>query len=258
MPLPRLFERTAKPEITSRVKTIRSAQEKQVTDAVEAGLYPARVASRKGVKLAQFALLSLVVSLLLVILVTVSGALEPLRQYLRPLQGDVGGIIVSSEYVKVHVKLDGKELGISPYNGQNIPTGQHRLQVEAVDNMNAFWAATEIPVVITKGNTTVISINPAPAEPMVNYTMVTPLSRSTATDPSLVVKTIPAQAEVLIDDISKGIAPVVLTDLEEGTHKVTVQAQGYKPTTIEVSLSSEKTVTVEVRLYQYQVNMQSK
>ena len=257
MSLPRLFApRHEEKAGTPRVTTVRSGHDKQVNEVIEAGLYPARVASRNGAKLVQFALKIAVLVLLVVMLASSFGLIDPIRRYFQPFSGGTGGLVVSSEYVRAQVFLDGKLIGQTPYTGENLPAGTHIIKVQVAENTSDFFKAAELPVLITSGNTTVVKTNPAPEESLFSYTVISSANTETSGDALLVIKALPQDVKVTIDGTAVGVTPYTSDTIAEGAHQVLLEKLGYKPVLIDVSVSKGKTVTVNSKLYQYQVNLE--
>ncbi len=255
MPLPRLFG-SKKEEKSIRVTTVQSQREKKVSDTIEAGLYPAKVASRKGIRVTRLLLQVVVGVLFLVTILSYFGVIELGRKVWAPVQGKVGGLVVSSEVVKVQVKMNGKLLGQAPYTGQGLPAGNHVLLLEAVENPNNYFVPVELPITISPDNTTVVRVNLAPDNSLSNYVVISSQTRIHVADPKLVVRTVPADVSVTIDGADFGKTPLLNDSLGAGAHQVTLQKEGYRATTIDVTVADDKTITIDAKLYPYQVKLE--
>lgn len=71
------------------------------------------------------------------------------------------------------------------------------------------------------------------------------LAKKTGT---LVVKSQPASAEVSIDGIAKGETPLTISDVEYGTHQLTISKTNYQSTEERVELASAEPKTISVSL----------
>jgi hypothetical protein len=251
-----LFGRKSEKNSTPRVNTILSKKDREVQDTVEAGLYPARVTSRKGIKLFNFGIQITVIVLVVLVIASISGIFEPIRNALKSVQGDTGGLLVSSSMVPVNVYLDGRLLGASPYNGQSVPAGMHELKVEVIENEKGFFAPLTLPLQINAGNVSVVTVNPAPSAELGSYTVIYSEARARTEDPVLIVKGLPADVQIALDGVAVGQVPILRNDISEGQHKVTVSRDGYKSADIDIVISSTKTITVESKLYAYQLKLE--
>lgn len=238
-----------------RVTTARSTHDKQVAESVEAGLYPTRVASRKGVKLFQYLVKVAIVAFIGVILLSASGILDPIRKFLQPVQGGTGTLIVTSDYIRANVSVDGKVLGQTPFTGESISAGKHTLKVSAVDNTNNYFKESEIQVEVNIGNTTIVRANPAPTESLLSYTIISSQNRS-AGDAQLIVKALPQGVSVMIDGTKVGATPYITENLTAGTHQLLLEKTGFKPVLVDITVVDDKVVTLDAKLYQYQVNLE--
>lgn len=254
--MPLLFSRRKKEQKKQpRVTTFRAEQEKQVVEAVEAGLFPVRVASRNGAKTAQFALKMALVAIVVVAVASYFGLVDPIRQFLQPIQSGNGTLIVSSDYVRANVSLNGKDLGQTPFTGENIPAGRHKVKVQAAENTNNFFQASEVEVVINPNNTTIVKANPGPSQSLFSYTVISSEDRE-AGDSLLIIKALPQDVRVSIDGNSMGNAPYITETISEGAHQLMLDKTGYKPVLIDITIANDKTVSVETKLYQYQITLE--
>ncbi len=238
-----------------RVMTYKVQQQKQVTESIEAGLYPTRVASRKGIKFVQYGLKVALLAFALVVLVSVSGVLDPVRKLFAPIQEGNGTLIVSSEYVRTQLQLDGKTLGQTPFTGENIPAGKHTLTIQAVDNVNNYFKEQSLGFEIFPGNTTIIKTNIAPDSSLFSYTIISAQDRSPE-DAQLIVKALPQGVSVSVDGKQVGTTPYINENIPAGVHQLLLEKVGYKPVLLDITVVDDKLITIESKLYQYQLNLE--
>jgi hypothetical protein len=65
---------------------------------------------------------------------------------------------------------------------------------------------------------------------------------------SVAVTSTPAGANVYLDDVYKGVAPLTVTDVAAGEHRMTVRAPGYQDMTVMVTVISGQSTPVSVSL----------
>ncbi|PIY18100.1 hypothetical protein CO112_00915 [Candidatus Dojkabacteria bacterium CG_4_9_14_3_um_filter_150_Dojkabacteria_WS6_41_13] len=255
--MPRWFSRNKEKAANAmpRIMTSFQKQEAEVDASVEAGLFPARVASRNGAKLLQFSAKIALLSVILVMVLSYFGLIDPIRNLLGPIQiGGTGTLIVSSDYTRTQIYLDGKVVGQTPFTGENIDAGRHKLKVQAAENANGFFKEAAIDIEVFPGNATIVKANVAPETSLFSYSVIASSNRKDG-DSLLVVKALPGEVKVRVDGTIVGTAPFVSDTLSSGAHQLLLEKEGYKPVLIDITISADKQVTVETQLYQYQINL---
>jgi len=255
--MPRWFARNKEKAANAmpRIMTSFRKQEAEVDASVEAGLFPARVASRNGAKMFQFSVKIALLSIVLVMVLSFIGLIDPIRNFFLPIQiGGTGTLIVSSDYTRTQVYLDGKVVGQTPFTGENIDSGRHKLKVQAAENTNGFFKDAEIDIEISPGNATIVKANVAPDLSLFSYSIIASSNRKEG-DSLLIVKALPGEVKVRVDGTIVGNAPFISDSLSSGAHQLLMEKEGYKPVLIDITISADKQVTVETQMYQYQINL---
>lgn len=126
-------------------------------------------------------------------------------RYLLPYsaQATSGTLLIESQPAGLSVKIDGSPRGTTPVKA-TLPAGQHQLEIEVGGQPRV------IPITITAGGQVSQYIE-APAAPATGRLQVT---------------SEPAGAAVLVDGERKGTAPLLVSDLAVGRHRVELQADG--------------------------------
>lgn len=255
--MPRWFSRFRKEKkvIQSRTTTAVPAQDPAINETIEAGLFPVRVASRNGAKLFKFSIKVATITLLAVVAFSYFGWVEPIRQFFQPMQvGGTGTLIVSSDYTRTQVLLDDKVVGQTPFTGESIDVGRHTLKFQAAENASNFFTEETIDIMINPGNTTIVKANLAPDTSMFSYTTITSATRQPG-DGLLVIKALQHEVQVRIDGNVVGKAPFVSDSIGIGSHQILVEKEGYKPVLVDITVAADRLVTVESKLYQFQINL---
>jgi len=255
--MPRWFSRSKqKVQTPTRVTAAPLQHEVLAGETAEAGLFPARVASRNGAKLVRFSFKIAVISVILVVIASYAGLVEPIRQLLQPMRvNGTGTLIVSSDFTRTQVLLDGKVIGQTPYTGESIAAGRHKLTLQAADNTSKFFSEESIDILINPGNTTIVKANLGPSSSMFSFTTIVSSDRQPG-DGLLIVKSLQHDVQVRIDGTIVGNAPYVTDSLGAGPHQVLVEKPGFKPVLVDITVAADKTVTIEAKLYQYQINLE--
>jgi len=255
--MPRWFSRFQKNKNTqTRTKTVVSAPESVVDETAESGLFPVRVASRNGAKLLKFALKVAAITILAVVALSYFGLVDPIRQFFQPIRiGGTGTLIVSSDYTRTQVLLDDKVVGQTPFTGENIDAGEHKLKFQAADNTSNFFTEESITITINPGNATIVKANLGPDSAMFSYTTIVSANRENG-DGLLVIKALQHDVQVRVDGNIVGKAPYTSDSIGVGSHQILVEKEGYKPVLVDITIAADKVVTIESKLYQYQINLE--
>jgi len=138
----------------------------------------------------------------------------------EPLKDDVPSttpLYVSTSPVGATIYLDGKQLGKSPVEGQEVSRGKHtvKLVLDGYESFSKQYTFGDNPVVINK---TLVAVRPlVPEEP----------SKPTTTP--LYVSTSPVGATIYLDGKQLGKSPVEGQKVSRGKHTVKLELDGYEP-----------------------------
>ncbi len=135
----------------------------------------------------------------------------------------------------VSVFLDNKHIGRTPLR-EKIAAGEYtiRLVSESATGDVAPWQSK-----ITVGPNLLTYINAILTESELSSAVdVLWLEKSVAGKPELSVVTNPDGASVIVDDTTKGITPITVSDLPSGDHTLTVTSPGFLTRTMKIKLTT--------------------
>lgn len=135
----------------------------------------------------------------------------------------------------VSVFLDNKHLGRSPFK-EKVTSGEYTLRLvpESATGDIAPWQGK-----ITVGPNLLTYVNAILSESELSSAVdMLWLEKSVAKKPELSVVTNPDGASVVIDDVTKGVTPLTIQDLEAGEHNLTIASPGFLTRTMKVKLTS--------------------
>ena len=141
-----------------------------------------------------------------VALIAVAGAgLAAARFYASPTApvSNEGTLVVNTNPPGAHVFVDGVDRGVTPLT-VTVNAGSHSMEVRGDG------APRVMPITITAGSQVAQFID---------------MPKGTATLGQLQVRTDPAGARVSVDGVSRGVAPVTVSDLQPGEHDVLVEGE---------------------------------
>jgi hypothetical protein len=155
------------------------------------------------------------------------------------------GLLKISTNVSARVLVDNREIGRTPFE-QKLSAGEYALKLipESTDNTISSWQGkvTIGPNVLTYVNRDLSESELTSAGEMLWLEAIT--SRKS----EMTILSVPEGANVLLDDQSKGVSPISLTDLTAGDHTVIVNSPGFEPRTIKVKLTAGYKLNASVSL----------
>jgi hypothetical protein len=128
----------------------------------------------------------------------------------------VGSLEVSSDPAGASLFLDGHYMGLTPagdtYDLTSVTAGLHTVQLK-LDDYQTYTQTVQV----TAGRIITINARLSPVPPG-------PVKDTTG---QIVVTSSPAGAEVFLDNVFRGISPLTLPDIPDGSHIVMVRMAGY-------------------------------
>ncbi len=145
-----------------------------------------------------------------------------------------------------NVYLDGKKVGITPFDG-SVPAGDGRvLRLIPVDShYGSYFFETKLNLI--SGIKTVVRENLGESDADTSGEVVS-LQKSVMDDLALSVVSNPDAAQVSIDGISRGFTPIRVGNLSKGEHAVTISLSGYGSRSFLVKTVPGFMVTILVKL----------
>lgn len=168
--------------------------------------------------------------ILIVILLVIGGVIKLIVSR-TPKEGELR--VEASPNVSVF--LDNKLLGRTPLR-EKVTAGEYtvRLVAESTTSEIPPWQSK-----ITVGANLLTFINAVLSESELSSAVdVLWLEKSVAGKPELSVVTNPDGASVVLDDVTKGITPITVSDIPSGDHTLTVTSPGFLTRTMKVKLTT--------------------
>jgi len=179
--------------------------------------------------------------IVLFIIVLVIGGIIKLLSTRAPKEGELR--VDSTPTVSVF--LDNKHIGRTPIR-EKIASGEYtiRLVAESTTESIAPWQSK-----ITVGPNLLTYINAALSESELSSAVdVLWLEKSVAGKPELSVITNPDGASVILDEITKGLTPITVSDLVVGDHTLTVSSPGFVTRTMKVKMTQGYKLIASLKL----------
>ena len=178
--------------------------------------------------------------ILLVILIGIGGTMKFVTSR-SPKEGELR--IESTPSVSIF--LDNKHVGRTPYR-EKIQAGEYtiRLVPESTTANIAPWQGK-----ISVGTSLLTYINAILSESELSSAVdLLWLEKSVSNKPELSVITNPDGASVVVDDVTKGLTPLTMQDLEVGDHALTVTSPGFLTRTMKIKLTSGYKLIASLKL----------
>jgi hypothetical protein len=166
-----------------------------------------------------------------------AGQRTPLQVTFSPSPPHVGSIEVNSDPAGASLFLDGHYMGLTPaaesFDLTSITPGLHTVQLTLED----YQTYTRTVQVIAGGVMTIrAQLSPVPPGPVKDTTG------------EIVVTSTPAGANIFLDNVFRGISPLTLADVPDGSHVVMVRMDGYTDQTQAVTVTGTAVSQVIVGL----------
>ncbi len=141
-------------------------------------------------------------------------------------KGSTGaGLVVTSPGQTNKVLINGKHVGETPFSSKSLTAKEVTLSVGSYSTQINISSGTETVVRRVLGPSAAFSFG-------VNVWL-----EQTSSPPSISVLSEPEGGEVLVDGVSVGVTPVLVSDINAGTHTVQVQKQGYRPSIVDLNIT---------------------
>jgi hypothetical protein len=156
---------------------------------------------------------------------------------MNPQRSDVGSIEVASTPSGSALYLDGNYMGLTPYNGYfdltSLVPGYHMVLLRHTD-----YQDNSQRVYVSKGGVATVNAK------------LTPIIPGPAPDTTgqIVVASVPAGAELFLDNIYKGITPATLSNIAAGSHVVTIRQAGFQDSVQTVTVIGGQSAAVAATL----------
>lgn len=145
----------------------------------------------------------------------------------------------------VSVFLDNKHIGRTPLK-EKVTAGEYTIRLVAESTTGEFapWQAK-----ISVGPNLLTYVNAVLSESELSSAVdVLWLEKSVAGKPELSIITNPDGASVVLDDVTKGITPLTVSDLAVGDHNLTVTSPGFLTRTMKVKLTAGYKLIASMKL----------
>jgi len=166
-----------------------------------------------------------------------AGQRTPVPVTFSPSPPDVGSIEVSSDPAGASLFLDGHYMGLTrssePSDLTSVRPGLHTVQL-TLDDYQTYTQTVQV----TAGNVMSISARLTPVSPG-------PVKDTTG---AIAVTSSPGGANVFLDNAFRGITPITLSDVPDGSHVVLVRIDGYVDQTRTVTVTGTSVTPVTVNL----------
>ena len=150
-----------------------------------------------------------------------------------------GFISVSSSPSGANIYLDGAYQGITPHTIVSVAPAHHTVSLDL-----SGYQHYETGVDVTAGGTSYVSASLVPTHAPTPIPTPTP----TPAPGTISVSSSPSGANVYLDDAYKGITPLTITDVSQGTHTIEVKLEGYQDWSTSVQITAGGTASVPASL----------
>jgi hypothetical protein len=130
------------------------------------------------------------------------------------------------------VFLDNKNIGRTPFPSEKITAGSYTIKL-VPDSVTTQLASWEGQIVVGQGLLTYVNADLTESE-LSSAVDVLWLEKISSKQSELSVTTNPDGASVLVDDVTRGVTPISISDITPGDHTVTVTSVGFLTRTLKI------------------------
>lgn len=229
-------------------------QTRQINSEMEQALHPAKLAQKKIItRLIQVGI-GVVLSTIFIVALGYFGILGNLVSVFRSRVSQKGGMVVTSEFTKANVLLNGKQIGTTPLQLTALDPGEYTVEIVSTEDTAFFKPLKLTNVKVYSGNSAIIKAQIGPTEDTSSYVYITSKDKA-ATDFQFVITSVPEGVNLKLGDTDLGKTPLTKNDIKPGSQKLTVTKAGYRPIDVELEVNQSKSVEVTVKLYKYILNI---
>lgn len=159
-------------------------------------------------------------------------------------------------FPKTTVLLNDKEVGSAPYFDDKIPPGEYKIQLLPVNNGSGAYQPWETKIKLTESTLTYVSRDLAANDDLASGQILTLDRLASAKSSELTVISTPDGANVTVDGLSKGQAPVTLRDINVSDHEIIVSVDGHSDQVVRGKIVAGYRLNAIVKLAKLPFNQQ--
>lgn len=156
-------------------------------------------------------------------------------------------LTVNTQSGKAEVYLDGKKVGETPFATENIPPGEHDLEIIRISSEDSFYEMITKQIFVEEGTRTFFEAEIGPSRQFSSLKIVY-YRKDNPDATGVYVDTSPEKSIVTIDETVYGEAPITTSELEPGRHTLSVSHNGYEPEETTIIVREGYTLIAEFQL----------
>jgi uncharacterized protein YgiM (DUF1202 family) len=142
--------------------------------------------------------------------------------------------------------LDNKNIGRTPFPSEKENAGSYTIKL-VPDSTTTQLAPWEGQIVVGQGLLTYVNADLTESE-LSSAVDVLWLEKISSNQSELSVTTTPDGASVLVDDVTRGVTPISISDITPGDHTVTVSSVGFLTRTLKIRTTPGYKLIAEMKL----------
>lgn len=171
-----------------------------------------------------------------------------------PFVSPTTALTVNSLRGKSEVYLNGEKVGETPYSSEQLSPGDYELGIRRISDNTSFYKPMQKTIHLELGTRTFVEAEIGPDSQFSSFKLVY-YRKSSATEPSLYINTVPSEATTYVDSENYGKAPVASSSIPEGRHTISVEKTGYETEETTVIAREGFTIIVELNLMIQPINL---
>ena len=189
-----------------------------------------------------------IVVTVLVILAVAMALIRPWERIsILPVVNSGTALTVNSPHGKAEVYLDDKKVRETPFSSENLPAGDHSLEVKRISEEPDFYQTISKRIHLEPNTRTFVEAEIGP-EAQFSSIKTIYYRKNTDDSSSVYISTTPSGSLVTVDDMGYGESPVSTTGLPDGKHTLTITRDGYETSEASIIVRDGYTLIAEIQL----------
>ena len=143
--------------------------------------------------------------------------------------------------------LDDKKIGETPLSLDNMSSGDFTIEIKRLTSNESFYTTISKEIHIEPNTRTLVEVEIGPSDQF-SSTSIIYYRDNNSSGSSMYLNSVPNNSMITVDGTEYTDSPVVVNDIEEGEHTVTVEATGYESLGVSVISRDGYTLIAEFDL----------
>ncbi len=191
---------------------------------------------------------NLLKALILILVIIVLAIFRPWTYIsLLPLIGPKAALTVNATAGRAEVYLNDEKVGDTPYSAEDLQPGDYKLEIRRVSEQEGFYEPYTKQIHLESDTRTFVETEIGPS---IQFSSVKLMyyQKNNSEKASIFISSTPTDSTVWIDDLKYGTTPLSNESINEGTHSIKIEKDGYIESQSQIQARNGYTLIVEFNL----------